>query len=175
MSIWLLFLLILKASALSFGGLGGLPILHQDLVDRGVPDLDNLIGAALAVARLTPGPNGLWLVSLGYFLGRVPGAVAASFALAIPPFCVLAIMGIYGKVAHLKRTERALLLLSFALAGLLGFTSWQIIRGSSPSVIEWVSAGAGFLGIAWFKVHPFALIVAAGVAGIAVARLGLLS
>ncbi|MFI5270051.1 MAG: chromate transporter, partial [Chloroflexota bacterium] len=65
MSLTVLFLLFLKASALSFGGLGGLPILHQDLVLRNVPDVDRLVGQALAVGRLSPGPNGLYVVSLG--------------------------------------------------------------------------------------------------------------
>ncbi|MBV8083782.1 MAG: chromate transporter [Chloroflexi bacterium] len=173
MSVVLTFLLFLKASALAFGGLGSLPILHQDLVARGVQDVDGMVGAALAVARITPGPNGLWLVALGYLLGRTPGAVAASVALAIPPFLILLIMASYGKISHFKRTERALLFLSLGLSGLLGFTSWQIVRGSSPTVLEWAVAAGGFLGVSRFNVHPFLLLCGAGILGVVLARLGL--
>jgi chromate transporter len=170
MSAVMLFLLFLKASALAFGGMGGLPILHQDLAARNVADLDALIGQALAVARISPGPNGLYLVSLGYFLGRVPGAVAATVALALPPFVVLLIVAWYGRVQHSKRTENALLVLSFGLAGLLGFTSWQIIRGSSSDIFEWLIALAGFLATARLKLHPIVMIGVAGALGVVIYR-----
>lgn len=166
----LLFLLFLKASALSFGGLGGLPILHQDLAARGVADLDKLIGQALAVGRLSPGPNGLYVVSLGYELGGVRGAIAGAVALMLPPFVVLIIALSYARVAHLRRSDNALMMLGLALAGLLGFTSWQIMTGSASDVFEWLAGIAGFLVTARFKLHPLALIGGAALAGIAIYR-----
>ncbi len=166
----LLFVLFLKASTLSFGGLGGLPMLHQDLVAQGVPDVDNLVGHALAIQRLSPGPNGLYIVPLGYLLGRVPGAAAATAALALPPLVVLLIMVVYGKLARFKRTENSLLLLSFAITGLLGFTSWQIVQGSSSSLLEWVVALAGFVLATRSRLNPFVLVAATGVLGVAVYR-----
>lgn len=180
MSWALLFLLFLKASALSFGGLGGLPILRQDLLQR--PDLvaqfggqavdvDRLLGQALAVGRLSPGPNGLYVVSLGYELDGMTGAIAGGLALALPPFVVLLVAVAYSRVAHLKRTANALLMLSFALTGLLGFTSWQIIVGSSKGdVFAWGAAIAGFLISARFRLNPLVLIASTAVLGIAIYR-----
>jgi chromate transporter len=121
-----LFVLFLKASVLSFGGLGGLPILHQDLVQRlpieinnvvlrSTGDIDRLVGQSLAVGRLSPGPNGLYVVSLGYEMDGIWGGIAGGLALAIPPFFVLVVAIWYAKVAHLKRTANALMTLSFAL------------------------------------------------------------
>jgi chromate transporter len=171
-----LFLLFLKASALSFGGLGGLPILHQDLAQRpdllpgGVGELDRLIGQSLAVGRISPGPNGLYVVSLGYELSGVTGAVAGGAALALPPFVVVAIAVAYARVAHLKRTANALLLLSVALSGLLGFTSWQIMTSSSTDLWEWAAGIIGFVVSARFRLNPLLLIGVTAVLGIAVYR-----
>jgi len=164
----LLFWLFLKASALSFGGLVGLPTLHQDLVTRGVDEA--LFGQALAVGRLSPGPNGLYLVSLGYEVGGLPGAAAATLALLLPPFFILVVIAWYLRVAHLRRTDHALLVLSFALTGLLGFTSWQIIAGSATDTLEWLAGLAGFVVSARFKLHPLLLIAAAAAVGVAVYR-----
>jgi len=164
------FLLFLKASALSFGGLGGLPILQQDLALRNVPNLDRLLGQALAVGRLSPGPNGLYVVSVGYQMEGILGGIAGGAALAIPPFFVLLVAIWYAKVAHLKRTANALILLSFGLTGLLGFTSWQIIRGSSTDVFGWLAGLAGFLVSARFRLHPLLLIGVTALLGIAIYR-----
>lgn len=163
-----LFLLFLKASALSFGGLGGLPILHQDLALRMPPtDVDRLLGQALAVGRLSPGPNGLYVVSVGYLMQGIVGGIAGGVALALPPFFVLAIALWYAKVAHLKRTANALMVLSFALTGLLGFTSWQIIAGSSTNAFEWAAGIIGFVVSARTQLHPLVLIGITGLIGIA--------
>ncbi|MFI5270366.1 MAG: chromate transporter [Chloroflexota bacterium] len=170
MNLLVLFLLFLKASALSFGGLGGLPILHQDLVLRNVPDVDRLVGQALAVGRLSPGPNGLYVVSLGYQMNGILGGVAGGVALALPPFFVLLVAIWYAKVAHLKRTANALMVLSFALTGLLGFTSWQIIAGSSTNAYEWGAGIAGFIVSARFRLHPLMLIGVTALLGIAIYR-----
>ena len=170
MSLATLFLLFLKASALSFGGLGGLPILRQDLALRNVPELDRLLGQALAVGRLSPGPNGLYVVSVGYQMKGIVGGVAGGLALAIPPFFVLLVAIWYAKVAHLKRTSNALMALSFALTGLLGFTSWQIIAGSSTDVFEWAAGAVGFVVSARFRLHPLMLIGVTALLGIAIYR-----
>jgi len=165
-----LFVLFVKASALSFGGLGGLPILHQDLAARSVPDLDRLIGQALAVGRLSPGPNGLYVVSLGYEMSGILGGIIGGLALALPPFVVLLVAALYARVAHLKRTANGLMVLSFALTGLLGFTSWQIMTGSSSDVFEWAAGIGGFVVSARFRLHPVWMIGATALIGIALYR-----
>jgi chromate transporter len=58
-----LFLISLKSSALAVGGLASLPLLRADLVPQYVTEAG--IVQALAIGRLAPGPNGLYIVSLG--------------------------------------------------------------------------------------------------------------
>ena len=159
------FLLFLKASALSFGGLASLPILQQDLLARGIHE--NVFGRALAVGRLSPGPNGLYIVSLGYQVGGAAGAVAASAAMVLPPFVILLIVAWYSRVSHLPRTASALLMLGLAVTGLLGFTSWEIVAASAKNPLEWAAGLAGFLISYRWKIHPLAILAVASAVGIA--------
>jgi len=69
----LYFLLFLKASLFSTGGFSNLPSLHQDLIGaKWATDAD--FGEAIAIGQISPGPNGLWTVSLGYITYGPPGA-----------------------------------------------------------------------------------------------------
>src|SRR5881628_4088923 len=83
-----LFGVLLKDSALALGGLGSLPLLRQDLVATGVVT-DTQLVEALAIGRLSTGPNGLWIVSLGYQLAGPLGAAMALLASSLPPLAIL--------------------------------------------------------------------------------------
>ena len=61
------FLIFLKASLLSFGGLGNLPFLHTDLIALGWAQESDFL-TAIAVGQMSPGPTGLWSISLGYLI-----------------------------------------------------------------------------------------------------------
>ncbi|MDQ6603558.1 MAG: chromate transporter, partial [Chloroflexota bacterium] len=95
MNILSLFWQFLKAGLLSFGGLGSLPILVQSLVhDRGWAT-EAQIGQALAVGRISPGPNGLYVISLGYLIGGIGGAGVAAVANVIPSLLVLPLSALH--------------------------------------------------------------------------------
>src|SRR3990170_2525157 len=83
-----LFLVFLKDSALGLGGLGSLPLLRQDLVATGLATDAQLV-QALAIGRLSTGPSGLWIVSLGYQMAGPTGAAMALVASSLPPLLIL--------------------------------------------------------------------------------------
>jgi len=83
-----LFLTFLKDSALSLGGLGALPLIRQDLVATGVVT-DAQVVQALAIGRLSTGPTGLWIVSLGYFVAGWTGALYALVGATLAPLAIL--------------------------------------------------------------------------------------
>lgn len=83
-----LFFVLLKDSALGLGGLGSLPLLRQDLVATGLAT-DAQIVQALAIGRLSTGPTGLWVVSLGYQMAGPAGAAIALVASSLPPLLIL--------------------------------------------------------------------------------------
>ncbi|MEJ7652356.1 MAG: chromate transporter [Chloroflexia bacterium] len=82
------FWLFLKASLFSTGGMGNLPILHEDLLGRGWATEQNF-AEALAVGQISPGPNGLWVISLGYLTAGWLGSALACIAITIPPMLIV--------------------------------------------------------------------------------------
>src|SRR5437763_1086392 len=85
-----LFGVFLKASALSLGGLSSLPLLRGDLVAPGIATDDQVI-QAIAIGRISTGPNGLYIVSLGYLVAGVVGATMALLAASLPPLVIVPI------------------------------------------------------------------------------------
>jgi chromate transporter len=104
MDVLVYFLIVLKACLFSTGGFGPLPSLHADLLAAGWAG-EKQFTEALAVGQLSPGPNGLWVVSLSYLLGGVPFAVAASIALLLPPMTILLVQRGYARIARHPATH----------------------------------------------------------------------
>jgi chromate transporter len=94
------FWIALRASLLSSGGFGNLPLLHQDLVGRGWAN-DSQFATALAIGQLAPGPSGLWVVALGYLLGGVGPALLAALAVVFPPLLVVPVGRLQSRYAEL--------------------------------------------------------------------------
>jgi chromate transporter len=95
---------VLKSYLFSTGGFGPLPSLHADLIARGWAT-ENHFTAALTVGQLSPGPNGLWVVSLAYLVAGLPGAVLACIAMLIPPMFVLLVQHGHARIAHHPATH----------------------------------------------------------------------
>jgi chromate transporter len=72
MSPLFLYLLLLKATCTSFSGVAGIPVVRHDLVEHYRVLTDRQLNAAVAAGRTAPGPNGLWVVSVGYFVAACP-------------------------------------------------------------------------------------------------------
>jgi chromate transporter len=124
------FLVFLKASLFSTGGFGNLPSLHQDLTDAGVAT-DADFGQAIAVGQLSPGPNGLWVIALGYITYGLLGALLALLAISIPPFLVLVLEALHSKIEHLPSVQGVMRGISVAVVGLLIVTVWSLLGGGS--------------------------------------------
>ncbi|GAB4465045.1 MAG: hypothetical protein OHK0029_35430 [Armatimonadaceae bacterium] len=90
-----LFWLVLKATLLSTGGSGNLPMLHDDLVTARGWLTTEQVAEAVGIGQIAPGPTGLWVVSLGYFVDGVRGAMAATLAVCLPPLLVLVLARLY--------------------------------------------------------------------------------
>lgn len=167
-----LFLVFLKSAALGLGGYGSLPILREDLILAGHATDDDLV-RAIAVGRLSTGPNGTYIVSLGYFAGGVPGALAALVAACLPPLVMVPLVALARR--HLLSAGFAGFVrgASLATAGLLLAIGLAILVPRGLGEVAWwhgvLAAGAG---IATYRgrVHPAALIAAGAAAGLALGR-----
>ena len=72
-----LFWIMFRAALLSTSGMGNLPIVHQDLLTRGWAT-DRQFAESLAIGQISPGPSGLWVISLGYLMDGWRGAALAA-------------------------------------------------------------------------------------------------
>src|SRR6267143_6419662 len=151
----------LQPSALSLGGLSSLPLLRADLVAPGIATDDQLV-QAIAIGRISTGPNGLYIVSLGYLVGGVIGATMALVAATLPPLVIVPITAFARRwllttpVAGLARG------VALATAGLLVATGIGIVTATgSPS--WWQLALAAIATVLTYRgtVHPAIVIATA--------------
>jgi len=158
------FLLFFKASLFSSGGFSNLPSLHQDLIANGwATETD--FGQAIAIGQISPGPNGLWVISMGYLTYGVPGASLALIAITLPALLVLAIAAGYKRIERHAWVQGAMHGVSLAVVGLLLTVVWTILR--QPEV-DWkgLLIAAGAFGLALSRrVNLLVILALAGVVG----------
>lgn len=158
------FLLYLKASLFSTGGFSNLPSLHQDLIGRGwARDAD--FGQSIAIGQISPGPNGLWVISLGYFTYGFLGAFLALIAVTLPPLLVLVVAAQYRRIEQQVRVEGAMQGVSLAVIGIQLSVVWTILH--QPGV-DWkgLCIGACAFGLALIRrVNVLLILTLAGLAG----------
>ncbi len=114
-----LYLYLVKATLTSFSGLTSLPVVRQDLVETRHVLTDWQLNAAVAAGRTAPGPNGLYVVSVGYFVAGIPGAFAGYLAMITPAFLILPLLRYVGKRAEEPRVKGAIQGLTIAAAALI--------------------------------------------------------
>jgi chromate transporter len=141
-----LFLVVLVASLLSFGGLGSLPVIRGELLSAHIQP-DSLILQSLAVGNIGPGPNGLYLVAIGYFIDGPVGALIATAALLPPPLLALGLERLRGRLTRLPRFQSALESLSIAVVALVLTTSGNLAGHvlSTPLETAMAITSAGLL------------------------------
>jgi chromate transporter len=167
MSLWLFFEVVLKATLLSTGGLGPLPSLHADFMALNWAG-ERQFTEALTIGQITPGPTGLWVISLGYIVAGLPGAILACGALLVPPFFVLVVQRGHARIADHPATQGfldgvVLVIASFSiiiLAGILQSNGLDIkilvlvVISAILAISRKVSAnfillGAAVIGLLW--------------------------
>jgi chromate transporter len=131
MNLFLLYLLLLKAVATSFSGMASLPIVRNDFVAKRHILTDRQLNTALVAGRSGPGPNGLYLVSVGYFAAGVPGALAGWIALMSPAFLIIPLMNWVGRYAKIPRIRSAIRAVILGSAGLLISASIPLTRDAA--------------------------------------------
>jgi chromate transporter len=127
-NLFLLYALLLKATLTSFSGLASLPMVRNDFVVERKVLTDRQLNTAVAAGRTAPGPNGLYLVSVGYYIDGLPGATAGMLAMMTPAFLVLPLMTWIGSHAESPRVKSAIRAVMLASAGLLLSASVPLAR-----------------------------------------------
>ena len=161
--------LFLKASLFSTGGMGNLPSLHADLLARRWV-VERQFVEALAIGQISPGPNGLWVVCLGYLTNGLAGALMATVAICLPPLLVLLIEKLYRRVQHHPSVEGFMRGLSLAVVGIFAVVLFGFLRGSGPDIRSLAIAALSAALAASKRVPISVIILLAACAGMALYR-----
>ena len=161
-----LFWIMLKAALLSTSGTGNLPIVHQDLLARGWAS-DRQFAESLAVGQISPGPSGLWVISMGYFVDGLRGAALTLLAIALPPLLVLLLVRFYGRFGDHPATQGFVRGLGLAVAGI-----FVVVLGGIMNTAGWTFTNLmitlGTIGVAATRRVPVLLmLLLAALVGIA--------
>ena len=158
MNLLVFFGLLLKASLFSTGGMGNVPSLHSDLTARGWAS-ERQFGEALAVGQVSPGPNGLWVISLGYLAAGLRGALLALLAIVLPPLLVLATDRLYRRIQHHPAVEGFVRGLGLAVVGIFVVVLLGLLRGVGLDARTLLIAG-GSLWLGLTRRVPVAAVLA---------------
>ena len=157
--------LFLKASLLSTGGLGNLPFLHQDLIALHWASESDFL-TAIAVGQVSPGPSGLWSISLGYLTFGWLGAALALVALTLPPLLVMGVAAVYNRIEKAPAVQNFMLGISLGILGLTLTVTAGLAQGSIQD-LGGVLITFGAMALALSKKVPvIAILALAAVAGL---------
>ena len=168
----LLYLFLLKGTVTSFSGLASLPVVRQDLVIKRGVLTDRQLNAAVAAGRTAPGPNGLWIVSAGYFADGVPGAIAGTFAVITPAFLILPMMHFAGARARTPRVRGAVQAVLLASAGLLISSSLALARDAVHGPLTLLIALVSFAALSFTRIDSAWVMLGAAIVGLGARLIG---
>lgn len=158
-----LYLLLLKATATSFAGLASLPVLRDELVVHRHMITDHQLNAAVVITRSTPGPVGVYVVSVGYFADGLVGAIAGWLAMATPALAILVLLRFIGPRARHPRIRGMLQAVVLASAGLLLTSVLPLARDALVTPLAVAIAVVGAFAMIVKKVDAV-WVIAAGAA-----------
>lgn len=117
-----LYLLFQQAVFLSFSGFATVPALRTDLVLNQHVLTDLQLNDAIAISQASPGPLGIYVVIVGYFVAGLPGAAAGVLALALPSFLAI-------PIAQLVQRGRSAALQGACTGIVIAASSLMIVSG----------------------------------------------
>jgi chromate transporter len=165
MNFLLLYLLLAKATLTSFSGTSSLPVIRHDFVEHYHTLTDRQLNTAIATGQAAPGPNGLYVVSIGYFVAGVPGGCAGLLAVITPAFLIIPMLQFLGRWADRPRIQSALRAVTIAAAGLVLTTTLPLARDALTGPIPLAIALASFVFLLFKQQSTVLVIVAAALAG----------
>lgn len=165
MNLFVLYLLLLKATVTSFSGLTSLPVIRNDLVVKRRVLTDRELNAAVVAGRMGPGPYGIYVVSVGYFVAGVPGAFCGYLAMITPAFLIIPLLRYIGARASRPSVRSAIQATTLAAAGLIVAASLPLARDALTGAAAIAIAGASCWVLIATRIDTFWVIAGSAAAG----------
>ena len=122
------------------------------------------MNSAIAISQASPGPLGLYIVVLGYFVAGFPGALAGALALATPAILVIPIARAVRRHRD-SQVRGACAAIVIASCVLMATTSVRLASDAAPNLQLRRSRAVAFIALASGRVPPFIVIVACACLG----------
>jgi chromate transporter len=166
MNVVVLYLLLVKATLTSFSGLASLPMVRNDFVVRRTLLTDRQLNTAVAAGRIGPGPNGIYVVGIGYLVDGVPGACAGWLAMITPAFLIIPMLRFLGARAEHPRARAVARAVLFAGAGLIASAAVPMARDAIVNPLSLAIFAASFLAIASARIDSLWVMLGAAFIGV---------
>ena len=166
MNLFVLYLVMLKATLTTFSGPMSLPLLRNDLVTHRHVLSDYELTTAVTAAQASPGPMGIYVVGVGYFVAGVPGAIAGMLALLTPAILSVPLSWIMGRWVDNDRVRRAMDAAVLASAGLIATSAVPLAQASFQTPLHYLLAAAAFVAAIKTGIPTALLLLMAGAVGV---------
>jgi chromate transporter len=175
MNIFLLYLLLLKGTITAFAGLASLPVIQDALVFQYHVLTDKQLTEAVVITRSTPGPVGLYIVSVGYFVAGVPGAIAGWAAMSTPALLIIPLVHFVGRRMEHPRVKGVLQTVVIASAELLLAAAIPLARDALTDPATIAIALVSLVLLLLTEIDTLWIILGAAVISSSAASLGLIA
>ena len=172
MNIVQLYLLLLKGTITAFAGLASLPIVQDALVIQHHVLTDTQFNEAVVITRSTPGPVGLYIVSVGYFAAGVPGALAGWLAMITPALLIIPLVHVAGRKMEHPRVKSVLQTVVIASASLLLAASIPLARDALTDPVTVGIAAVSLALLLATKLDTLWIILGAALISLSASSLG---
>lgn len=166
MNLFVLYLIMLKATATTLNGPMSLPILRDELVVHRHVMTDRELTAAVTAAQGSPGPMGIYIVGVGYFVAGPAGAAMGWLAMLTPAFASVPLARIGIRWLTNERARRAMDAAVLASAGLIAMSAIPLAQASMRDSVHYLLAVAAFVVAVKTKIPTALIIGAAGIVGL---------
>jgi chromate transporter len=165
MNLLVLYLVLAKAMLTSFSGPTSLPVVHHDMVEKYHVISERELNAAVAAGRISPGPFGLYLVSVGYFVAGPAGAAVGFLALITPAFLIIPMLHYLGRRIDRPKVRSAIRCVTLAAAGLLVSTTVSLAQVTLQSGLSVAIAAGTFFFLVLTKRNTLWVVTGSALAG----------
>jgi chromate transporter len=169
-----LLLVFSKIGVATFGGgYAMIPEIAREVTAHGWLD-DRAFADAIAFGQITPGPVAISATFVGYRVGGLAGAFAATLGIFGPPFVISLVVARSFSAFRTNPWVRAFLAgVGPAVVGIIVAAAWSVARASLTGVRTYVIAAIAMAILLWKpKTNPLFLLFGAAIAGFVAARLG---
>ena len=158
----------------AFAGLASLPVIQDTLVTHYHVLTNEQLNDAVVITRSTPGPVGLYVVSVGYFVAGLPGAVAGWLAMITPALLIIPLVHFVGRKMEHPKVKSVLQAVIIASAGLLLAAAIPLGREGLTGSVTVGIALVTFLLLLTTKLDTLWIILGAASVSLSVSSLGLI-